>query len=306
MLLQQLNACYRFVNSSSLALHSFGTMNSIPCLKNPNLSLLAKLRKEYVSLTNRNQHAWPPTGPKMASASGSSRNTAHAPPPNHSAAPPGGKSHYAPIEGEALAVADSLDKARFFVLGCSDLTIAVDHKPLLKILGNRLVEDIPNGRLRNLKEKTLRYRFKIVHIPGVKHLAADALSRHPTGSTNPDKMLLPDDVAATTESTAQFPFNNPGHLLLAGIRCQEPPNTPTSDDQLASSASAPLNTMTVTWDRVKLATTSDHDMIQLISTIESGFPQFKHQLPPNLREYHQFCDHLRPSLVIRRVTFTRE
>ena len=105
-------------------------------------------------------------------------------------------------------------------------------------------------------------------------------------------MLLPDDVAATTESTAQFPFNNPGHLLLAGIRCQEPPNNPTSDDQLASSASAPLNTMTVTWDRVKLATTSDHDMIQLISTIESGFPQFKHQLPSNLREYHQFCDHL--------------
>ena len=146
------------------------------------------------------------------------------------------ESRYAPIEGEALAIADSLDKARFFVLGCSDLTIAVDHKLLLKILGNRLLEDIPNGRLRNLKEKTLRYRFKIVHIPGVKHLAADALSRHPTGSTNPDKMLLPDDVAATTESTAQFPFNNPGHLLLAGIRCQEPPHTPTSDDQLQSYA----------------------------------------------------------------------
>ena len=63
------------------------------------------------------------------------------------------ESRYAPIEGESLAVADSLDKARFFVLGCSDLTIAVDHKPLLKILGNRLLEDIPNGRLRNLKEK---------------------------------------------------------------------------------------------------------------------------------------------------------
>lgn len=61
-------------------------------LKNP-VSLLAKLRKEYVSLTNRNQHAWPPIGPKMASAFGSSRNTAHALPLNHFAAPPGGKSH---------------------------------------------------------------------------------------------------------------------------------------------------------------------------------------------------------------------
>ncbi|XP_072168844.1 uncharacterized protein [Diadema setosum] len=39
----------------------------------------------------------------------------------------------APVEGEALAVADALDKARDFVLGYEDLIIAVDHKPLLKI-----------------------------------------------------------------------------------------------------------------------------------------------------------------------------
>ena len=32
---------------------------------------------------------------------------------------------------------DALDKARFFVLGCADLILAVDHKPLLKIHGDR-------------------------------------------------------------------------------------------------------------------------------------------------------------------------
>lgn len=63
------------------------------------------------------------------------------------------ESRYAPIEGEA--VADALNKARYFVLGCENLIIAVDHKPLLKILGDRSLEDIPNSRLRNLKEKTL-------------------------------------------------------------------------------------------------------------------------------------------------------
>ena len=44
---------------------------------------------------------------------------------------------YVPIEGEELAVADALDKARHFVLRCKDLTIAVDHKPLLKIFSDR-------------------------------------------------------------------------------------------------------------------------------------------------------------------------
>ena len=37
------------------------------------------------------------------------------------------ESRYAAIEGEALAVADALDKARYFVLGCPELIVAVDH-----------------------------------------------------------------------------------------------------------------------------------------------------------------------------------
>ena len=59
------------------------------------------------------------------------------------------------IEGEALAVADALHQCRYFVLGCKDLTVVTDHKPLLNILN-----DIQNKRLQNLKEKTLSYQFR--------------------------------------------------------------------------------------------------------------------------------------------------
>ena len=86
------------------------------------------------------------------------------------------ESRYAPVEGEALAVAEALDRARHFVLGCSDLIVAVDHKPLLKLFGDRCLEDIPNPRLRNLKERSLRYRFRMVYVPGTRNLASDALS----------------------------------------------------------------------------------------------------------------------------------
>ena len=103
------------------------------------------------------------------------------------------ESRYAPVEGEALAVADALDKARHFVLGCSDLQIAVDHKPLLKLFGDRSLEDISNTRLRNLKEKTLRYRFRMVYIPGVRNHTSDALSRHPSGIRQPARLELQDD-----------------------------------------------------------------------------------------------------------------
>ena len=50
----------------------------------------------------------------------------------------------------------ALSKAKYCVLGCENLVVAVDHKPLLGILGDKQLEDIDNTRLENLKEKTLR------------------------------------------------------------------------------------------------------------------------------------------------------
>ena len=64
------------------------------------------------------------------------------------------------IEGEALAVADALHQCRYFVLGCKDLTVVTDHKPLLNILNDWSLADIQNKRLQNLKEKTLSYQFR--------------------------------------------------------------------------------------------------------------------------------------------------
>ena len=56
----------------------------------------------------------------------------------------GAESRYSPVEGEALAVARVLEKSKHFTLGCPNLWLAVDHQPLLKVLGDRHLEDIPN------------------------------------------------------------------------------------------------------------------------------------------------------------------
>ena len=169
------------------------------------------------------------------------------------------ESCYTPVEGEALAIANAPDKARFFVLGCSNLNMAVEHKPLLKVF-----DEITNARLRNLKEKKLCYRFQIVHIPDVRHKATDAVSRHPTGTTKPDLLVLPDDVAAATAAMAILPqLDTSRHSILASIHHSEPPPgtcSITIYDKLASSASSALSTEAVTWERVKLATARHGDM----------------------------------------------
>lgn len=198
------------------------------------------------------------------------------------------ESRYAPIEGEALAVADALDKCRYFVLGCQDLIIAVDHKPLLKLFSDRSLEDIPNSRLRNLKEKTLRYRFRMEHIPGVRHRATDCISRHPTGE--PEKLPLTDDIASI-----QTPFPTITHspTLMDGLRILTS-NMFIEDTVVVSAISTlyALNLQSVTWDRVRTATSSDNNMQALLELIEAGLPEHRHELPEDLREYFQFRDNL--------------
>ncbi len=77
--------------------------------------------------------------------------------------------------------------------------VVVGHKPLLKLLGDRALDEIPNPRLRNLKE--------MVHVAGLKNKAADAMSCQPVGSAHPPLMNLPDDQATITSS-----FSSGTHL----------------------------------------------------------------------------------------------
>jgi len=204
------------------------------------------------------------------------------------------ETRYAPVEGEALAVADSLDKARYFVLGCHDLIIAVDHKPLLRIFNDRSLHAIANPRLRNLKEKTLRYRFRMIHVPGVKHKVADVASRYPSASVTPDLMHLPDDVAAVSEDPSIPSLRDSRRSFMAGIFVIEDTNSHYSiDDIIRNSATSSLNAIqSVTWSRVRLETASDENMNTLLSLIDDGMPDHKNELPPPLREYFQFRDNL--------------
>ena len=89
------------------------------------------------------------------------------------------EANYAPVEGEALAVAWALDHTKFFTMGCDNLLLIVDHKSLLKIFGGRRLDEIDNPRLFRLKWKTLRGRFDIEYRAGKLNSFADAVSIHP-------------------------------------------------------------------------------------------------------------------------------
>ena len=169
------------------------------------------------------------------------------------------ETRYSPVEGELLAVVFGLEKCKHFVLGCTDLLIAVDHKPLIGLLTTRNLEDIPNARLLNLKEKTLRYRFKIVHVEGVRNKVADCLSRNP--SEPAEHMELTDDM-----------------------------NSPSETQRIAAMNGSPPTAITL--NRVAYHNMSDSTMRNLLQSVEEGFPLSATEVPDELKAYHRYRENL--------------
>ena len=179
------------------------------------------------------------------------------------------ESRYSPVEGEALAVVYALHQTRYYILGCKNLIIATDHKPLLKILDDRPLTEITNRRLLNLKEKTLSYAFSIVHVPGRKNTGPDAASRYPTH--NGEHLDLPCEPPKVVKQV-QF-------------EC-------TDDAGITTAACFALQAVSdmVTWEMVREATASDPILLQLIDTVQKGFPAQARDLHPDLRPYFRYSE----------------
>ena len=125
-----------------------------------------------------------------------------------------------------------------------------------------------------------------------KNRAFDAISRHPTGDLIPPKMQLSDDVFHISHFTLSLKLNIPLQLI-AGIHLEDQQLCDDMENSFMYSMAAQLQDIhTVNWNQVRTATSSDTDMLLLLSTIEEGMPDHRSQLPPQLRDYHQFREHL--------------
>ena len=171
------------------------------------------------------------------------------------------EANYSPVEGEALGVVKALHKTRYFVQGNDGLIIVTDHKPLLRLFGNRKLEEIYNPRLLSLKEKTLIYRFKMIHLPGRRNKVPDAVSRYPSSPSEKNNDEDWTDVERTAYVNAMSSLS---HI-----------------DSIHS----------VSWDRVREETASDRTMVELYNIILSGFDT-EDKVPPDLQPYCKYKDSL--------------
>lgn len=152
-------------------------------------------------------------------------------------------------------------------MGCDNLLVVTDHKPLVKLLSDRSLDEITNPRLFRIKQRTLLWRFDIEHVAGKLQYCADAMSRHPV-----------DEDISEISSTEVFEGLQLGYLQQH------------ADVNVCSNIEDSIHA--VTWDRVRLETQKDVNLMNLCEMINSVFPDSKNKMPSPLREYWDNRDRL--------------
>ena len=233
----------------------------------------------------------------------------------------GAESRYSPICGEAAAAAWGAEKCKFFLLGHPGFTLALDHKPLLKIFSpNMELGDISNPRLYNQKVKLLPFRFTPAHIPGKKHVIPDCLSRKagpvpPVKGEHVDLLDIHNIEPAYSSSEVSPPsWVSPPRLLafLSANPLEQPTqgevndtltqeyhtavrainslasmfedDEPSHQPQLASLRQAPVRL--ISWQRIQQAHSDSPLCRDLRSLLDSGLPEDRASWPANLVSFY--------------------
>ena len=157
-----------------------------------------------------------------------------------------------------------MESARHFVLGC-------DHKQLTTSRYRGSQQPTPrryqDERLLSLKEKTLPYRFSIIHIPGQKQKAPDANSRKSTD--DPKKFPLHIDFKESDSNAC----NEPRLRLSEATMTWEPDISADLEEKLAVAATTNLGDMRAfAWAEVQEHTLRDENLQNIQKKDQRRFP----------------------------------
>ena len=140
---------------------------------------------------------------------------------------------------------------------------------MVKVLGDRTLDEINNTRLFNLKQDTLPWKFEIEWMEGKGNCFSDATSRNPCH----EHEISAAEALSVLMETDDWESNHQSFI--------------------ASSSDLGVNNVrAITWEVVKSETAKDPEMIALVDLIQSVFPDNKEEMPEALEKYWNIRDQL--------------
>lgn len=139
-----------------------------------------------------------------------------------------------------------------------------------------MLDEIANPRLFRLKQRTLLWRFSIIHAPGKSNFFSDATSRNPAQSDNDS------DERVTTTSMA-----------LGSIRHHNCEDDAMEAELSQISANNLYDFRAITWEIVKHATSKDDACLTSPHPpIKMAFPPTQAAMPANISDFWKQRDKL--------------
>ena len=158
-----------------------------------------------------------------------------------------------------------LEQSKYFTQGCNDLLVGTDHKPLVKILCDRRLDEISNTRIFRIKKRRLHWSFDIAHLPGKTYTAPDATSRRPSPS---------NEFAELRSLSLHSEMDDAESAMMASLRHE-------THDIIA-----------ISWERIATETASDLTMRLLLDTIQEGFPDDRRAANDDIAAFWTYRDSL--------------
>ena len=155
-------------------------------------------------------------------------------------------------------------------MGCDDLIVVVDHKPLTKILGDHALDEISNPRLFRIKQRTLPWIYEISWLPGKNNCFSDATSRRPHQSPETEE-----------EAGIMISLIN-AHLEESSVHEQQ--------FSLAMIQGDVNKVIATSWDKLQQATFEELE--PLSKMIQEGFPPEKKSTGTDVASFWPYRDSL--------------
>jgi transposase InsO family protein len=165
--------------------------------------------------------------------------------------------NYAQIEKECLASVWTCEKFSRYLVGLNSFTLLTDHKPLVPLIGEKPLDQVPI-RCQRLLMRMMRFNPVPKYVPGKDLIVADALSRQPLKVS--DKVHVDDlveEVAIYVDSVVS--------------------QWPATDAKL---------------EQIRHATCDDLKLSMTMQFVAKGWPRYSSDVPDELQDMFEQRAHL--------------